>query len=142
MNKYCKKPGKKKDTEHLEQCKIIQWSQDLINAGKWCRELDLLHAIPNGGKRDIVTAAKLKNEGVKRGVPDLFLPVARGGYHGLYIELKIKGGKISNHQIKLQQNLLVEGYLVVNEWTAQGAILTITDYLDGSRLRSKLNLKG
>lgn len=60
-------------------------------------DLELLHAIPNGGHRDKVTAAKLKAEGVKAGIPDVFLPVARsfgvpGGpvtwYHGLYVELK------------------------------------------------------
>ena len=42
-----------------------------------------------GGKRDAKTATILKRQGVKAGVPDLHLPVARGGYHGLYIELKV-----------------------------------------------------
>ena len=52
-------------------------------------ELALLYHIPNGGKRDAKTATILKRQGVKAGVPDLHLPVARGGYHGLYIELKV-----------------------------------------------------
>ena len=45
-------------------------------------ELVLLYHIPNGGKRDAQTAISLKRQGVKAGVPDLHLPVARGGYHG------------------------------------------------------------
>ena len=53
----------------------------------------LLFAIPNGGKRDKVTASRLKAEGVKSGVPDICLPVARAGYHSLYIELKRIGDK-------------------------------------------------
>ncbi len=44
--------------------------------------------MPNGGKRDKATAAVLKRQGVKAGVPDIMLPAARAGYHGLYIELK------------------------------------------------------
>lgn len=61
-------------------------------------ELRWLHAIPNGGYRDAVTAGKLKAEGVKRGVSDVFLPLPmlrKNGYgepippyHGLYIEMK------------------------------------------------------
>ena len=53
-------------------------------------ELALLYAIPNGGQRNRVVAAKLKAEGVQAGVPDLCLPVARGPYHGLYLETKVR----------------------------------------------------
>lgn len=51
-------------------------------------EIDLLYHIPNGGSRNRLEAANLKRQGVKSGVPDLCLPVARGKYHGLYIEMK------------------------------------------------------
>jgi len=58
-------------------------------------------AIPNGGKRSFTEAVRLKRGGVQKGVPDLFLPTARGGYHGCFIELKrAKGGKLSVDQIK------------------------------------------
>lgn len=65
-------------TEHWEQVQLFEWSENLP-------ELKLMHAIPNGGKRDIRVALKLKEEGVKPGVPDIFLPLSRGGKHGLYI---------------------------------------------------------
>ena len=48
--------------------------------------------------RDIRTAANLKKEGVKRGVPDICLPVSRGKYHGLYIEMKAGKNKPSKEQ--------------------------------------------
>lgn len=82
--------------ESDEQISLFQWAK---LAQCQYPELKLLHAIGNGNaKRSIVQGARMKREGVKAGVSDVMLPVARGGYHGLYIELKIKGGKVSNSQ--------------------------------------------
>lgn len=84
-------------------------------------ELYLMHAIPNGGKRDIRTAAMLKAEGVKPGVPDIFLPIARGGKHGLYIELKRrKGGTVSREQEAWIRALSAQDYCcaVCHGWEA------------------------
>jgi hypothetical protein len=74
-------------------------------------ELKLLFAIPNGGARNIVTATKLKATGVKKGVSDMFLPVARHGHHGLFIELKkLKGGKESDDQKEWAAAVRDQGY--------------------------------
>ena len=74
-------------------------------------ELALIFAIPNGGKRHIATASRMKLEGVKPGVPDLFFPVARKGYHGLFIEMKrIKGGSLSKDQKQWKIDLRDQGY--------------------------------
>jgi hypothetical protein len=66
--------------------------QALIEWVHWQRRttpaLGLLFAIPNGGARSLRTASRLKAEGVVPGIPDLCLPVARRGFHGLWIELK------------------------------------------------------
>lgn len=76
-------------------------------------ELALLYHIPNGGKRDAKTATILKRQGVKAGVPDLHLPVARGGYHGLYIELKVGDNTTTKKQKDWIRELNKQGYLAV-----------------------------
>ena len=54
---------------------------------------------------------RLKMEGVRAGVPDLFLPVATGGKHGLFIEMKrTKGGTISPEQKDWLAHLNEQGY--------------------------------
>lgn len=96
-------------TEHQEQVALFEWAAWMA---KHIPELRLMHAIPNGGKRDIRTAAMLKAEGVKPGVPDIFLPVSRGGKHGLYIELKRRrGGVVSKAQEAWIRALMHQDYV-------------------------------
>jgi hypothetical protein len=72
--------------------------------------LKLAFAIPNGGKRDKITAARMKAEGAKAGVWDIFLPVAVAeGYHGLFIEMKKPGETTSKEQDDFQVNLMEYG---------------------------------
>jgi hypothetical protein len=76
--------------EHIEQRLFVQWAK---------RAEIPIFAIPNGGLRNRSVASKLKLEGVSAGVPDLFIPVAVGIYHGLFVEMKRqKGGKLSEEQ--------------------------------------------
>ena len=84
-------------TEAQHQALLIKWTQ-LPQVREKYPELKLLHHIPNGGKRDSIEAKHLKIQGVKSGVPDLCLPVARKNYHGLYIELKTETGRPSDNQ--------------------------------------------
>lgn len=78
-------------TEAQEQITLFSWA-----AVQAIPELALLYHIPNGGSRHKAEAARLRAEGVRSGVPDLCLPVPRGGCHGLYIELKrLRGGRLS-----------------------------------------------
>lgn len=74
-------------------------------------ELKWLFHIPNGGSRHIAEASKLKAMGVKSGVPDIFLPVGRNSFKGLWIELKkpIKG-IVSDDQNKWLAFLSEQGY--------------------------------
>lgn len=74
-------------------------------------ELALLYHIPNGGKRGKIEAARLKGMGVKPGVPDYHLPVARGGYHGVWIELKAPRGRTSEEQRQWITDLRTQGHL-------------------------------
>lgn len=115
-------------SEHSEQVALFQWAE--FQAARW-PELALMHAIPNGGRRDGRTGAMLKAEGVKAGVPDVCLPVARSGYHGLYLELKTQTGSASQAQRQWLRALQTQGYLavVVRGW--QPASSLITSYLTG-----------
>ena len=91
--------------------------------------LHLAHAIPNGGSRDIITASNLKAEGVKSGVPDVFIPIPNEIYHGLYIEFKRAGGSPSQAQRVFMNYLDEVGYkcLVIN--CLDYAILETKNYL-------------
>jgi len=57
-----------------------------------------MYHVPNEGKRSALTGNRLKQAGLKPGVPDIVLPVARGGYIGLYIELKYGRNKATENQ--------------------------------------------
>ena len=77
-------------------------------------------------------AVHLKQQGVRAGVPDLCLPVARGGCHGLYIEMKrLRGGRVSPEQTAWMDALRAEGYAVAvcEGWSMASDV--ITDYLKG-----------
>ena len=118
---------KKTNNEELEQTWLIQWATMLSSQHK---ELALLHHIPNGGLRSKSEAKRLKAAGVKAGVPDLCLPVARQGYHGLYIELKAGKGKATASQKQWLDALNAQGYksVICYGWI-EGA-KELANYLD------------
>ena len=108
--------------EHQEQVALIDWCK--FHEGKY-PELKMLYAVPNGGHRHVATAIKLKREGVRAGVPDLCLPVARGGSHGLYVEMKCLPNKPTKEQAVWIENLREQGYMsiVCYDWiTASEAL--------------------
>ena len=116
-------------TENAEQAALFQWAE---LASGMHPELRLLHAIPNGGLRDGRTAAILARTGVKSGVPDLCLPVARGGWHSLYLELKrAKGGRVSENQKNWINALNDQGNKAVVCHGFEQAKQAIMEYLDG-----------
>lgn len=83
--------------EHLEQVALFDWIDEHVAV---IPELALCYAVPNGGKRSIAAAGKLKAEGVKPGVPDVVLPCPSkdGRFHALYIEMKQPGGSLTPAQ--------------------------------------------
>lgn len=76
---------------------------------------ELIYHVPNGGHRLKSVAAKLKAQGVKAGIPDLVLPMARGGYFGLYIEFKatVEPAPVSASQRDCLRRLSEQGYLAI-----------------------------
>lgn len=99
---------------------------------------DYLAAIPNGGKRNAREAALMKAEGVKAGVSDLVLALARHQFHGLWIEMK-KPGKSSESDAQRAWRLRMEraGYkaIVCKGWDE--ARLAIMAYLGLGRARGE-----
>lgn len=112
--------------ESQEQIYLFQWA--MWNTQKF-PELSLLYHVPNGGRRDKKEAVSLKRQGVKAGVPDLFLPVARDGYFGLYIELKVGRNKTTDLQKKWIKDLIEQGYIVEVCYGWQEAKELIEEYL-------------
>lgn len=112
-------------TELEEQIFLFNWAKYESNMPV----LQTMFAIPNGGKRDPNTALRLKASGVKAGIPDILLPVARGGFYGLFIELKRKGGSLSADQKEMIELLTDQGYLVVVCKGADAAIEEIKKYM-------------
>jgi hypothetical protein len=98
--------------EWQEAYKLVTWADG--EGGKILPEVKRLYAIPNGGFRHKAVAGKMKAQGVRAGVPDFALDVARGGYHGLRIELKRRvGGTLSPAQRDWIAWLTDQGYLAV-----------------------------
>jgi hypothetical protein len=92
--------------------------------------VDYLAAIPNGGKRNAREAARMKGEGVKAGVSDLVLAIARQGAHGLWIEMKKPGRPSETEAQRAWRNRMVRaGYraIVCKGWDE--ARLAIMEYL-------------
>ncbi len=122
-----------KEYESAEQEAIFQWAE--YSLGKY-PELKLLHHIANGGRRDSLEAASLKRQGVKAGVPDIHLPVARGGFHSLYIELKVGNNKPTEKQKEWLRDLKEQGNCTAVCYGSGEAISVITQYLNLKELKA------
>lgn len=89
-----------------------------------------LFAVPNGGRRDAVTGAIMKAEGVLAGVSDLILLVPRLGYGALLIEMKTPTGRQSESQREWERLVTSGGeYLYRICRSIDDFIKTIEDYL-------------
>lgn len=108
---------------------IINSDNEILPELKW------IHAIPNGGKRDCITAASLKAQGVKSGIPDVFVPIPINSFAGLYIEFKApsfgqnpeKGLTKTQKEFKIYAESVGYDYKVVSCW--QNAISHVQNYL-------------
>lgn len=111
-------------SEALEQRAVIEWCD--------ANKVPCFH-IPNGGFRNKREAAHLKEQDVRPGVPDLCVPMARGGYHSLYIEMKAEKGRVSGYQAKWIQLLREQGMCAYVCYGADNAIKLIEMYLGWQR---------
>jgi hypothetical protein len=86
-------------------------------------------AIPNGGLRHIAVGRRLKKEGVRSGVPDVFVAVPSGGKHGLFIEFKQPGNRMTAAQKIWKEMLWGQGYHVDVCFSAEEGVQLVESYL-------------
>jgi len=131
----------KSDTEAAHQTALFAWAA--LQTNRW-PELRWLHHIPNGGSRGdnaqsrVIRGAQLKAQGVRTGVSDLSLPVRRGAWSGLYIEMKkpaekpkregSKGG-VSDEQAAFGTFVQSQGFGFVVCYSWEDAASIIEQYL-------------
>ena len=116
----------RRDEERLQES-CIKWIE--YQYPSWLKEGRIYHS-PNGERRDAITGAKLKRMGVVPGVPDLFIRIARHGYHGLYIELKTKKGRLSDKQRQFADSAVADGYKFVVVRSLDEFMKVVKTYLD------------
>ena len=123
---YCGKNIRKKpkDEEHKIQVSMVEWFRM-----KYPSMRHNLFAVPNGGRRDAVTGAKLKAEGVLAGVADLILLKSNHRYGALLIETKTKKGTQSDSQKEWESKIVKDGYKYVVCRSLEEFIAVVTDYL-------------
>lgn len=112
--------------EHNHQKLLVLWFRKT-----YPQFAGVFFAIPNGGWRDRITAARMKDEGVLPGVPDLFLAAPHGGKAGLWLEMKdFIRGRATPAQIAMHGELRAQGYAVEIAHGYDEAKAVITQYLE------------
>ena len=120
-----KRRKKPREEEHRIQCACVKWFR--LQYPKMSHNL---FAVPNGSKRDPVTAAKLKAEGVLSGVADIIFLKPNRFYGGLLIELKTPKGRQSDSQKLWQSKITEDGYKYVVVRSIEEFMTEITNYIE------------
>lgn len=103
--KVRKKPD---DEEHRIQCECVRMFRM-----KYPKLRHNLFCVPNGSRRDKITGAKLKAEGVLAGVSDLIFLKSNRFYGALLIEMKTPKGKQQESQKEWERLISQDGYKYV-----------------------------
>ena len=96
--------------EYKIQCDFFKHVHDMSSIDKRYR---YIFHIPNEGKRSLKSALTLKRMGLKNGVPDIFVSVPCGQYHGMYIEFKSAKGKLTTDQQEFLSDALAKCYYTI-----------------------------
>lgn len=120
----------KSKTEHSIQTAFFAWlSLVKMPDTAW------IHAIPNGGERNAIVAGRMKAEGARTGVWDVFVPYGRGGYSGMYIEFKRpehrnhKNGGLSEKQVEFGATVHEQNFRMKVAYTWREAAQALCHYL-------------
>lgn len=122
--------------EKHDQANLFSWAE--AQGGRW-PELREMYAIPNAGgftggfKKNRARVIAMLKQGVKSGVPDIHLPVPRGGFHSLYVEMKREGEeKPTAEQLDWHRRLRAHGNCVLVAVGFVDACTILTNYLKGA----------
>lgn len=121
------------DTEHSHQVAFMIWCKD-----SGIPDIEMLYAVPNGGDRTPSVGARMKAEGVKRGVPDIVWPVPMHRWAGLYMELKkpqhflVKEGGLSKEQDVWIRKLREKHYAAVVCYGWMALAVAVKRYMTGT----------
>lgn len=131
-----------KKYEDSIQKAVMTWArwQSLAPIGIDGKLSNFIHHSPNGGYRNESEGRNFKLMGTKAGFPDLFVFIPKGGYHGLFIELKApkgktkdgktrRAGEVSDNQEMMIDRLNAIGYKAVVCYGYDETITAIREYL-------------
>ena len=125
-----------KHIESIQQTQVIEWSRWAFKANPVRYPyLDMLHCSLNGVKLSGTQAKIAKGQGMLSGVPDLFLPVPKNGFHGLFIEMKSDKGRVTENQHWFLTNAESLSYKTVICYSAKEAISAIQAYYDEETIK-------
>lgn len=114
-------------TESQLQQELMRWWA--VEAARLGKPEHLLMAFPLQGKRTKANASRMKAEGMRAGTPDMLLNLARGRYHGLWVEFKRPDGTLTDSQKDMLADLSAEGYAAFACYGLDAAQKLIRRYL-------------
>lgn len=106
-------------SEAQHQIALVSWSMQYRVPCENFKLGEIMYAIPNGGSRNVIEAVNLKRQGTLAGIPDHHIPIAKKGYHGMYVENKSEKGKLSEKQKEKIKLLEALGHYVIvsKDWS-------------------------
>jgi len=114
-------------TEHASQSAFFTWWTIYAQQHKILDSL--CFAVPNAARRSYGAARWMRNEGLKKGVPDVWLAVPSHGFHALIMEFKRHGEKPTPEQAAMLYELRRLGYNALVVWSAEEAIRAVKAYM-------------
>ncbi len=113
-----------RNLESTIQCNFMQWLKlqcPAVHAVSF--------AIVNGGARTKSYGSRLKREGMKAGVPDVFIAYPTYKHPGMWIEFKSAKGRVSPEQKRMMGLLTERGYRVEVCYNFDQAMEAVNSYL-------------
>jgi len=112
-------------TESEQQIAYFNWCR--VMAGSDSR-LGTIFAVPNGGYRSKATGGRMKSEGLKAGVWDIFIPIQMGQHCGMWIEMKAGKNRLTPGQFAFR-NTVGDAYRWKVCYSWHDAVEATCDYL-------------